>query len=435
MFLFLTLMITAPDADRVARWREDVAVTRTDFLAKDKSYAPEAKARAEQRLDRLSADLPNLTDQEIVAELARVAALADNPHTRAYLLRNRGWWRRYPIRIWRFADGWRVIAVRPGQEALFGGRIVCIGGRRVAEAEAAVRPLFAGPEEWAHYMASYSLTSPDALLGTGVLRGDGQALFEIEQKSGRQRLTLPSVDEPRRGVPEESWWFLSPAHDGVKGWSHVLAGRDVPEHLANPGRWYDLRQCSGNTLYLPFSRSEDQPSRPTLAQFGEEVLAAVAREPDAKLIIDLRYNTGGNLQKTFDLFRGLAASPIGQIKGRLFVIMGPSTFSAGITPAAILKEGSNAIFVGSEPGDRMQFWAEGGNVTLPNSGILMHYADRAHLYAPGARPVPEELVYLRLNAKSLKPDRPVSVTFRDYAEGRDPVADAIVPGGLSCSAR
>lgn len=433
--LLLAALAAVQSRDAAERWRQDVEVARTDFLPKDLSFTPQRRKLARERLARLAQAIPNLTDQQIVAELARVAALADNAHTRAYLLRNRGWWRRYPIRIWKFNDGWRVIAVRPGQEPLLGARLISIAGKPVGKAQEAVHSLYGGPPAWASYMATYTLTSPDALLGTGVLTGGGGEVRLGLEKGGRRfTANIAPSAEPRRSIPEESWWFLSPAHSAVSGWLHVLAGQPLPAYLDRPDVWYDLRRCSAGLLYLRFNRSEDQPGRPTLADFGGQVLNEIASAPRARLVIDLRFNTGGNLQKTRRLFEQIARSPLGIERGRLFVVLGPSTFSAGITPAAILRQNSEAIFVGSEPGDRLQFWAEGGNMVLPNSGITLHYADRAHIYASGRTAVPAELTYLRLNARDLRPERPAPISFADFVNGRDPSAERIELNGLQCDA-
>lgn len=427
----LAVMLSVPPQDSGQRWRQDIAVARQEFLLKDRSYSRRNRAIADHRLGILSEQAARLTDQQIVAELARVAALAGNAHTRAYLLRNRGWWRRYPIRVWKFSDGWRVVATRPGNEELLGARITSIAGKSVGRAEAAVAPLYAGPPTWQDYMATYTLTSPDALLGTGILMGTEDAALGLEKDGRRFSVTVRPSPEPRRQTPEESWWFLSPAHPATAGWAQVLAGRDLPAYLDHPANWYDARLCRGGIVYFSFSRSEDQPGRPTLAVFGQALLDKIAGVPVARLVIDLRFNTGGNLQKTQDLFRTIARSEIGQTRGRLFVVMGPSTFSAGITPAAILKQDGKPVLVGSNPGDRTTFWAEGGNVTLPNSGINLHYADRAHVYV-GRAAIPDDMIYLHLNAGSLAPDRPASQTFAEYARGDDIAARKIDPNGLRC---
>jgi hypothetical protein len=423
----------APASSRsVEAWREDIAVTRDQFLAKDKSFSPEAKAEAQRRLDRLSAEAGALAEPQIVAELARVAALADNAHTRAYLLRNRGWWRRYPVRIWRFSDGWRVIAVRPGEEALLSARITRIGGKPVEQAHESTRTLFAGVPAWADYMSAYSLTSPDALLGTGVIAGDGAALFEFEKGGRRIRRTLSPADEAPRQAPEEAWWFLSPAHSATRGWAHVLDARSLPAYLLRPEAHYDARRCAGGVLYIPFFRAENQPGGETLANFGNRVLGEIERSPPRRIVVDLRFNTGGDYSKADAFFRGLATTPQAQREGNLIVVLGRATFSAAIHPAARLKQESRARFVGEGPGDRMRFWAEGGNVLLPNSRINMHYADKAHLYAAEDQDAPTALVHARLQAPPLRLDRRTPLSFRDYLAGRDPATQAVAAGGLTC---
>jgi hypothetical protein len=427
-----TASAQAPGPQGVAAWREDIAVARSQFLAKDLSFSAAHRAEADRRLAALSEHVPELTEPEIVAEIARAVALADNAHTRAYLLRNRGWWRRYPVRIWKFSDGWRVVAVRPGYEDLLGGRIVRIGGRAVGDAAAAVRPLYAGVDGWADYMAAYSLTSPDALLGTGVISGAGDAVFEVE-KEGRRRVAVAAGPQERRAVPEEAWWFLSPAHAATRGWVSVLKAEGLPAYLSEPDAGYSLRRCAGDVLYVQFNRAQDQGPE-SLAVFGQRVLGELTRDPAAMLVVDLRFNTGGDMLKAGPLFRGLAATEAGRTPGRLYALVGPATFSAAINHVATLKQNTQVRLAGTEPGDRLEFWAEGGNVTLPNSRINLHYAERAHSYSTHPPPIDSKLLYAPLNVASLKPDLPATLSFAQYARGRDPVAERAVPGGLKCPA-
>lgn len=72
-----------------------------------------------------------------------------------------------------------------------------------------------------------------------------------------------------------------------------------------------------------------------------------------------------------------------------FVITGRATFSAGITPALPWREAGDVIFVGEPVGDDLDFWAEGGNIRLPNSGYDAHFANSLHSYSP--TPCPAEV--------------------------------------------
>ena len=69
--------------------------------------------------------------------------------------------------------------------------------------------------------------------------------------------------------------------------------------------------------------------------------------------------------------------------------------------------------------------SEGGNLTLPNSGLTAHYANGFHSYSK--REFPERRPYLfDLDVDSLEPDVMVEPSWTDYIEGRDPVFEAVV---------
>jgi len=420
--------------DRTSAWQEDLTVARDVFLQKDRSYSTEARQAASSEIERTRTRVDQLTDQQIVASLARAAALSDNAHTRAYLLRNRSYWRRYPIRIWKFSDGWYVVAARGQGTPLVGGRITRIQDVPVEQVFQKVRPLYAGNSGWSDYMSTYTLTSPDALLSVELLDGD-VAEFSVEKDATSRSVRLSAEPlDPRTG-PEESWWFLSPQHPAASGWTHVLTSRALPRALTSPELHYLYARCDGDVLYVRYSRAADAPGQETVRAFGERLLAAIASQPPRKLVLDLRFNTGGDLQKARPFMEELARSRLRSDPGAIAVLVASSTFSAGITPAAWLRAKSKAILVGAHPGDRPDYWSEGGNVMLPNSGIAMHYADRLHHYSDAPlTPAEKEYLYLDIGVRNLEPDIAVDWTWRDYVSGSDPVAAAAVGETLRCAA-
>lgn len=227
------------------------------------------------------------------------------------------------------------MAVRPGLEAILGARLIAIAGRPVADAERAVRPLFAGNNGWASYMASYSLTSSEALQGVGYMESD-TVEFTFKTTRGVMRRVLKPEASTSRMTPEESWWFLVPAHAATAGWVQALAGRATPLSLSAPDRSYGLRRCDGSAFYVQYFRAQDAPGESVTA-FTRKVLDAISGEESSRLLMDLRVNTGGDLTKARPLFEALARTPLAQQPRRLFIILGPSTFSAGISPAASLR--------------------------------------------------------------------------------------------------
>ena len=200
--------------------------------------------------------MSELTDDEIVAELARIAALSNNAHTRAYLLRNRGYWKRFPIRIWKFADGWRVVAASwPGAS---GSPDRCDRRNANRGGAGAVRPLFAGNMRWADYMATYSLTSPEALRVSGVITSDA-ATFVTGDGLVELAVPLDPMSFSPRDRPENLVGYLSPMHPAVKGWSQVEGAAEMPVALSRTGSNYSGRALRWGRAVLSVQSGAGRP--------------------------------------------------------------------------------------------------------------------------------------------------------------------------------
>src|SRR5262245_4805541 len=103
-----------------AQWREDLQFALDTFLARDRTFSPEAREQFRATVGKLQQTVESKTDEQIIVELAKAVALARNAHTRLYLLRNRTELRRYPIRVWWFADGLYVVRTTPEFAGLLG---------------------------------------------------------------------------------------------------------------------------------------------------------------------------------------------------------------------------------------------------------------------------------------------------------------------------
>ena len=127
---------------------------------------------------------------------------------------------------------------------------------------------------------------------------------------------------------------------------HVMGGRVLPVVLKGAGLNYRLLECAGRTLYFQFNRAQDGEGE-TLAAFGERLVGKVTAQAPVKLIIDLRFNTGGDATKAHQFLKALTAMAWTRERGRVVAMIGPNTFSAGITHAVWLKQESAATFVGA----------------------------------------------------------------------------------------
>ena len=427
----LLLAATGDAADvRAAAWRQDLDTLRIELAARDLSFTPATRARFQSAVTRLRERVDVLDDDAIIVGMARAVALAGNAHTRVYMLRNRTRLRRYPVRVYWLGNSLYVVRARPDLRALLGARIEAIDGRPIDALRRLVAPLFAGNASWRDYMSTYLLTSPEILHGLGVVRDSGEARFTFRLPSGAriERRLEPSPLE-RVEQPTEAWWDLSPLHPGRFGpWEHALAADStrLPRYLSRPRDYYWFERIPElNAIYFQFNRSTNAPGGEDLASYTERLLHELSDRPPRMLVIDLRFNTGGDLTLADSLFRGIASLQLARERGRLYVITGRSTFSAGITHVAEMRQWTRAIIVGERVGDGLDMWSEGGNFVLPNCGITIHYANGFHSYSrkpprPGVVPV------FDLSVDSLEPDLLAPLTAEAYFGGHDPAWDAIV---------
>ena len=409
----------AKPTSRVEGWTQDLDTLATRFLRADRSFSPAEGLLFQEAMATIRSDLPRLNDAQIVSRIAAAVALAGNGHTRLYLLRNRQELRRLPIRLWWFSDGLYVVRAAAAQRGLLGCRVDAIEGvpARIARDRAA--PLFAGTPGWRDYKTTYSLTSPETLHGLGIAADMERIRLDLSACKAAGQHILAPLPLLRSRAAVEAWWDLSPRFQApAEGWAHLLDGTALPLYLRSQANYWFEHQPGTGLLYVQYNRSEQTKDESTEA-FGTRLLAEIGRRRPTAFVLDLRFNTGGNLHYAEKLMETLVARTEGM---KRFVITGRATFSAGMS-AAVPWRRPGVTFVGEAIGEELDYWAEGGNIPLPYSGLDAHFANGFHSYSPA--PCPTGIWCLDRSIDSLDPHLPATASFADYKAGRDPAVEAI----------
>ena len=418
---YLELLPSLPKpVGRAEAWQQDIDVVISRFLRYDRSYTAARREATRARLQALRAKVDRMSDQAITVELARAVALSGNAHTRLYLMRNRTEVRRVPIRVWWFGRELRIVRAAMEYANLIGCRVTGIGRWNLPSAFSMVRNIKAGNASWQRYMSAYFLTSPDLLFGAGVLPNPERLPLTVSCGGRTRRVTVNPLPLRRSSTPVEAWWDLAPAYPHVDGLKPALAVEKAPPYLRHPDRNYWVEYLDAPAIvYLQYNRAQEMSSEP-MADFIRRVTRTFDEHSVKGLIVDVRFNTGGDAGVGTPLVEALAARSKGL---PVVVLTGRATFSAGITHAAQWKQFANASIIGEPAGDGLDLWSEGGNLLLPNSGLTVHYANGFHAYSvkdyPAFKPY-----FSDLNVATLVPDRVVEVSWSNYAAGRDPVLEA-----------
>jgi hypothetical protein len=416
-----TLLIgcTTPEVNRdlsAAERRDDLRYLATEFADREQSFTPLTRAEFDRRVAAVESRVDSLSHDEFIAGIQWAVAAADNGHTE--VLSHEHQRLRLPVDIEWFADGLYVVAVRPGFEELLGARIEAIEGSPPEDVARTLDAYSPGTPEHGRVTSGYFLERPELLAAIGVVPAPHAVAL---------RFVSPDGTAVTRTLPAREAGSTAGADDALR----VLDAVDpLPLYLRDPDESAFLAWLpEEDAVYIRINRNHDQALPEKLAIILDTIDARAPRNA----IVDLRLNGGGNYQLTAPFAEALPGTLPDD--GRLVLIIGPRTFSAGIVTAAILAARAQArvAVIGERAGDDLQFWAEGGFLTLPNSGLRVHYSDGYHDWRHGFDPDDERnranpriaAVNARHSAAagSLDPNSVIPLTFRDYAAGRDPVME------------
>lgn len=149
-----------------------------------------------------------------------------------------------------------------------------------------------------------------------------------------------------------------------------------------------------------------------------ELFGAVDRFAPEKLILDLRYNGGGDGSMAIPFVNELIKREhsINQ-PGRLYVLVGRKTFSASVSFLGEVKDHTAAIFVGEPPRSPYNHFGDPTSIDLPNSGMQLDVSNRYWQFSTSDDESP-----------TIPVRYPAPFSSDDYFAGKDPALDAILAG-------
>ncbi len=419
--------------NRNEAWAQDLTYLNEQFPRYNKSFDADSLAAFDAIVGETLDSVPELTDNEIYVRLLRAVATPGDRHTAVSFTPSSQKLRRLPIRFCWFSDGLYIIRASAEHADLLGARITEIGGFRPEELLDRMRDLVSGSDSALRYDSIYYLSSPDFLHGLGAIKDPGSVVLQLKTLDGsvvsREFDTMP-MGEAIWGY--DSWRELSPLSTesmDATDFKHVLENVSLPLYLSDPNHAAFSRIIAdGSVLYVQINTNTNLNSK--MSDVAAQVKELFRSASIDSVIVDLRFNTGGNLLLTTDLVKGIPEWHTGS--GNIYIIVGGPTFSAGIITAARLKyyAGDRAVVVGEPASEGLQFWAETRFFTLPNSNIRFYAAHRYHNWENTNYDRNKQHFWLMrqvgVPAGDLNIDMPVEISFIDYLSGRDSVVEAIL---------
>jgi tetratricopeptide (TPR) repeat protein len=400
------------DKSEAEKWREDLRFMAEEMPKRHKNLfhtmTPEQFKGAVSRLNERISSLPR---HRIIVEMARIVAMVGDGHTNIAPTRdpNIGF-RAYPIKLYFFKDGLYVRAATREHAGIIGARIVKIGNASVEQAYTAVREITGRDNEMdVKFFAPHLLVMPEVLHALGLIDDMENAKFIIESRGEQKDVELKPFGAAEMMPPDTdiSWMPKADWVDARRG-----AQSPTPLWLKDPQNkfWFEYLPDS-RAVYVQFNQVTNKDNE-TVEAFSKRLFTFVEVNPVDRLVLDLRLNRGGNGEFNRPLLLGIIkANKIDQ-KGKLFTIIGRSTWSAAQFLVNDLEKYTNTIFVGEPTGGKVNSYGDSGKITLPNSGITVRVST---LWWQGDE---------RDKRQWTAPQVAAELTFADYLANHDPALKA-----------
>jgi len=362
----------------------------------------------EQAVTQLDADIPNLSDNEIILELMRLVALVSREggrdgHTRISPFQEATGFHILPLRLYLFSDGWFVVDAQEPHQDLIGRQLVRIGDMEVDQVYTRLDRFITRDN-----LMTVKEKMPLLFLCPEVLQVSG-----IIQDSQQVRLTFENGEELEfeTSLGPVSWQDYS-------AWIEEPTITPLPlVYRTNPKENFRLEYREGvHILYIQYNEVRlSTQSGETMWQFSQEIESIMENHVVERVIIDLRYNGGGNNFTYPPLLNVLSQNDQINQPGKLFTIIGRRTFSAAINFATEMEGTTHTLFVGEPTGGSPNQYGDAISLFLPNSGLRVEISS---VYWEKSEPDDERL--------TLEPDIMVELSSEDFFANRDPAIEAIL---------
>lgn len=398
-------------ANRKEAWIQDLNHFQKNYYKVCKSFPVDSILKSNQIIDSIKENIDSFSDNKIKLLISHCVSMADDAHTAVYF-RN---FRRVPLRLYLFDDGLYVIKAQKGFEQFLGKKVVAICDKSVDELLEILDYYKSGNKSWIENESSYFLASPDFFEAANLSPTSDSIKYEFADKNESYLYPIENID---KSDEYSAWRDLSPINNlktDTMNWEHVLNDTSLPLYLSYLDKDYHVEYLGAlHAMYIQINISNN------LEGFNRIIKNCLDSNNVQHLIIDFRFNGGGDYTKLAAFSKTIQQ----KVKGKIFIITGKATFSAGICIAARLKYFSKgrAIIIGQNSGDRLQFWAEGRQFSLPNSKIVARAVYGFHDWENDNFELFKTHwinLFFGVAAKDLTPDAPVKLLFKDYYKGID----------------
>lgn len=298
--------------------------------------------------------------------------------------------------IKKYSDGWYLMMIEEENEEYLGCRLIAINDMEINDIFSRSKEIMSYENEaWAEKIFSNTINFREPLEYLGIVQKGEPIVLNVEDNSGnKQLLEIESMNEQQIMDAKIS----------------TVIQKNTPKTIMSG--IYSAMPLDKNYFFIQYNSCKEDPDF-SMKKFVSSVIKDIKENNYNKIIIDLRYNSGGN-SRIFEPMISELSKLQKDRNFKVYTIIGKSTFSSAIINAIQIKKQLNGILVGTPTGGNVNGYGELKNFTLKNTPIAVWYSTKYFELIKG------------YEKDSLYPDIYVEQNFENYLNGIDSEIEMIL---------
>jgi len=422
----------AHDLPTVADWSNDIEAIAGDIrLFHPNPFTKTGKLTFLREVEAFKAALPLLTEEQRMVRAMRLIALIGDGHTQLEPNNSRfaSW---YPFRLYEFTDGFFITSAHQSVADLAGGEMLEIASRPTAEVVSEARNLMGADNSFDRKERLFAVHNAGLMKGLGYATPAGDLTIKVRLRDGRivEREVHPrKSDDPQFDDMDSSfeWQYrgemfgmpFGKLDEWVSAYKNLPAGAFLTSDITRPPhlalrRAYAIRPIpEHDALYAQMNQVDDT----NFVKFVRSILSEAEKQRPRRLILDLRYNFGGDGSQVAAAIHEFIRRENDRPWRELYLLTGRKTFSAGIMLLNAFLKNTEFTVVGEPAGAALNSYGDAVSRSYSRSGIHMNISTKWNQL--GSSDDLREFVPV---------DIPALFSFADYAAGHDPAIDPVLRG-------
>jgi len=305
------------------------------------------------RINQISSSLSSLNEETFMNRLFQLMVAIGDEHTRVEPPNMMKYY--LPIRFSQFEEGIFVTEIDSLHSDLLLSRIVAINKQPLKEIIVQFEKIIPSHNRsYFNFLMLFYLSNSYILKGMGLSDTTETISYALKDESGDIREINISPNQPH----------------------NLIKARESAISTINSGKSNYLFQFSKpeNNLYINYLNCKDDKQYP-FAKFTDDLFLIIENNKPRKIIVDLRFNGGGNSKVIQPFLDRIKESYLNE-KGSFYVLIGKNTFSSALLNAIDLKRNFNTILVGEPTAGSINHYGETLIFKLPNTQATVIYSTK-----------------------------------------------------------